>query len=426
MPSKTPLSLLDKLRTGLAALGRSADRTVRRIRGATPPVPAEPEAPRPKPIRVVDREPAAPPPVPPAAEVASPPARPLLDPLGDTISALRAFRHAFGGIEAWSLPIRPWSNEAEAPPIPDGARFDRHVFTCAAGTRDYRLYEPASLGSRPNGLVVMLHGCRQTPEDFALGTRMNQAAETRGLVVAYPHQPTSANPNGCWNWYRLSDQMRHGGEPAILAGIVHELMERWGLEREQVFVAGLSAGGAMTAILTHTHPELFAAACIHSGVAAGLADDLRSGLAAMRGRFADAADGERLAPADVVPTIVFQGDADQTVHPSNADRIFAAIDPGAGSRVRIETRVRDGSVSTVTTRTDAKGSVGGELWHVAEGGHAWFGGDPAGSYAVATGPDSTAEMLRFFAIHGFRARRPSKGPLTKRLDPSASVALWHP
>lgn len=368
-------------------------------------IPAAPaDVPAAEPVRPVARAPAASPTVAePEVEARETPARTwtTVDPIGDTIAALRAVGRAFGGLEAWPMPVRPWRAEGEPPPIPAGARFDRHVFTSSAGRREHLLYVPASLGARPNGLVLMLHGCRQTPEDFAIGTRMNAAAEAMGLLVDYPHQPTSANPNGCWNWYRLADHRRHGGEPAILAGIVCELMETWGLEREHVFVAGLSAGGAMTSILTRTHPELFAAACIHSGVAADAADDLRSGLAAMRGRF-HRPPAEPGSIGEIVPTIVFQGDADETVHPSNADRIFSELDPGGENEVRVETRAVDGGRATVTTRIDATGCPIAEMWHVAGEGHAWFGGDPAGSWSVASGPDATGEMLRFFAAQGAR------------------------
>ncbi len=438
MPSKSSPSLLDRLRSGLSALARTAEGTVERIRGAkpTPDTGARRAEPPPPPAErpAAKRPPSSPPPQPPkpsarpsAAEAEPAPARAPLDPLGDTIAALRAVRRAFGGLEAWTAAMSSWNDDVAPPPIPEGARFDRHVFSCAAGTRDYRLYEPASAGARPKGLVVMLHGCRQTPEDFALGTRMNAAAETMGLLVAYPHQPRSANANGCWNWYRLADQVRHGGEPAILAGIVREIMERWNLGREQVFVAGLSAGGAMTAILTRTHPELFGAACIHSGVAPGHADDLRSGLAAMRGRFREAPAGPRTASAETVPLLVFQGDADRIVHPSNADRLLAELVPESGGATRVEARAGGGSTATVTTRTDAEGRVIGRVWHVADGGHAWFGGDPAGSYAVATGPDATGEMLRFFAAHGLGARRTGAGILSRlRAGPAQAAAPRSP
>lgn len=439
MASKTPHSLFAQIRSAVSALGGAAGRTVRRVRDTVFPAAGDSEKREPPPSRAV-----VPPPLPsapvveplpkPASEapvpIAEPPrpheadrpqAKPSDNPFGDTIAALRAVRRTFGGLDLWPLAVRPWRNEIEAPPIPTGARFDRHEFTCSAGSRDYRLYVPATSGARPNGLVVMLHGCRQTPEDFALGTRMNAAAEARGLLVVYPHQPRSANANGCWNWYRLADQRRHGGEPAIIAGIVQELMDHWGLERSRVFVAGLSAGGAMTAILTHTHPELFGAACVHSGVATGLADDLASGLAAMRGRFHDTASHDRVAPADFVPTIVFQGDADRVVHPSNGDRLFADLDPDGD--VRVETRDDGGVVSTVTTRVDADGGRSAELWHVAGGPHAWFGGDPEGSYAVETGPDATTEMLRFFAEQG--RRRQSARDRGRRRGPFPT-SVWNP
>lgn len=433
MPSKSSPSLLDRFRSGFSALARTADRAVERVRGAKPtpdtgthraeppPPPAE------RPTAKLPPNPPAEPPNPSATEAEPARARAPLDPLGDTIAALRAARRAFGGLEAWTAALSSWSDDVLPPPVPEGARFDRHVFSCAAGTRDYRLYEPASARGRPRGLVVMLHGCRQTPEDFAVGTRMNAAAETMGLLVAYPHQPRSANANGCWNWYRLADQVRHGGEPAILAGIVREIMDRWNLGREQVFVAGLSAGGAMTAILTRTHPELFGAACIHSGVAPGHADDPRSGLAAMRGRFREAPAGARTANAEAVPLLVFQGDADRIVHPSNADRLLAELVPEAGGTTRVETRAGGGSTATVTTRTDAEGRVTGVLWHVADVGHAWFGGDPAGSYAVASGPDATGEMLRFFAAHGLGARRAGSGiPSRSRPGPARAAAPRSP
>ena len=132
------------------------------------------------------------------------------------------------------------------PVLPAAGRATRR-FTCAARTRDYLLHRPARSRRRPRGLVVMLHGCAQEAAAFAASTGMDAKARAAGLLVAYPIQPRSANSGGCWNWYRPAHQRRDAGEPAILAGLTRALMTEFGLQRSQVFLAGLSAGGAMAA-----------------------------------------------------------------------------------------------------------------------------------------------------------------------------------
>ncbi len=114
----------------------------------------------------------------------------------------------------------------------------------------------------------MLHGCTQNPEDFAAGTRMNALAEAHGLLVAWPRQTAMHNANACWNWFRPEDQARGAGEPAILAGLAAEIVRDHAVPAGQVFVAGLSAGGAMAAVLAETYPDVFAAAGVHSGLRA--------------------------------------------------------------------------------------------------------------------------------------------------------------
>ncbi|MGV6875601.1 extracellular catalytic domain type 1 short-chain-length polyhydroxyalkanoate depolymerase [Pseudochelatococcus sp. B33] len=284
--------------------------------------------------------------------------------------------------------------------VPDGAQFLSRSFTCAAGTRRYRLYVPASAPDRPHGLVVMLHGCKQDPEAFAAGTGMNAAAETHGLLVAYPGQSGTDNPSSCWNWFRSCDQMRDAGEPAIIAGITAAIMEEFGLDRSRIFVVGLSAGGAMAAIMGETYPDLYAAAGIHSGLACGSANDVLSAFSAMRGEGDPASHARPHAAAGRPPirTIVFQGAADRTVHPSNAERIVAQVSPPGTQGVarRESARAAGGRTYTRTTVTDAAGTPIVEYWLIDGAGHAWSGGRAGGSYTDPHGPDASHEMVRFF------------------------------
>lgn len=261
-----------------------------------------------------------------------------------------------------------------SPPVPEGGAWDLRRHEGAAGSRDYRLFVPAE-GS-PNGLLVMLHGCTQTPDDFARGTRMNHAAAEAGLAVVWPQQGPSHNPQSCWNWFRPEDQQREGGEPALLAALTQEVVAELGLPQGRTAVAGLSAGGAMAAILAITHPDVFVAAGVHSGLPAGAARDVSSAFAAMRG-------GAPVEQGDGAPLIVLHGTADAIVSAANAE---ALVPPGG-----IET-THEGGGRRWTRRVAPSGS---ELWHVDGAGHAWFGGDRAGSYADPIGPDASAEIVRY-------------------------------
>lgn len=277
--------------------------------------------------------------------------------------------------------------------LPDGARFGENSFSCAAGTRRYRTYVPASAQEGATGLVVMLHGCTQTPEDFAAGTGMNALAEHHRFVVVYPQQSRGDNAQSCWNWFSRGDQKRDRGEPAILAGLTREVIARHAIPEDSVFVAGLSAGAAMAVILGGTYPELFKAVGAHSGLPAGAAKDVPSAFAAMAGR--ETASAPR---ATATRTIVFHGDADATVHPSNGEGIVRqAFGDGPGQSLQTEDAGTMGGRSyRRCTTQDADGTTAVEHWVVEGLGHAWSGGQSAGSYTDPQGPDASAEMVRFF------------------------------
>jgi poly(hydroxyalkanoate) depolymerase family esterase len=283
-------------------------------------------------------------------------------------------------------------------PLPEGAAFHDRNHTCAAGARRYRLYVPASANVGLQGLVVMLHGCTQNPEDFAAGTGMNALAEEHRLLVAYPAQTHGDNSMACWNWFRPGDQMRGTGEPAIIAGLTESLRDEFGVSRDRVFVAGLSAGGAMAAIMAETYPDLYAAVGIHSGLAYGAANDVMSAFSAMKGQSAvQRPAAARGAVAEAPRVIVFHGSADATVHPSNADRIVAGL---RGAPPRMERSEHPGvgacrgHTRTVARRAD--GAVSYETWIVDGAPHAWFGGSTRGSYTDPDSPNASAEMVRFF------------------------------
>jgi poly(hydroxyalkanoate) depolymerase family esterase len=286
--------------------------------------------------------------------------------------------------------------------MPEGAQFVSRSFACAAGIRIYKLYMAASAADRPRGLIVMLHGCKQDPDDFATGTNMNAVAETHGLLVAYPAQPGSANASSCWNWFNPADQGRGAGEPSILAGITRELMSEFGLERDEVFMVGLSAGGAMAVVMGETYPDLYSAIGIHSGLPYRSANDVMSAFAAMRGEAVAPSRGDpryKPKPEPTVRSIVFHGSADPTVNPANANKILETVAWQLGPAKTEAGRALGGRTYTRSIYPGSNGAPAVEFWMIQGAGHAWSGGDPAGSYTDPTGPDASAEMVRFFLAH---------------------------
>ena len=299
-------------------------------------------------------------------------------------------------------------------------KFITGSYTNQAGSRAYKLYIPSGYRGQSLPLVVMLHGCTQNPDDFAAGTRMNQVAEEQKCFVLYPAQAQSANPSKCWNWFKQSDQRRDRGEPSIIAGMTRQIMNSYSIDPRRVYVAGLSAGGAMAVTMGMAYPEVYAAIGVHSGLPYAAAHDVPSAFAAMRqsssanGRMGIGAAGE-LTVCDV-PTIVFHGDRDTTVHPCNGDQVAARsravgangnsdTRAGVGNRATVQRgQVAQGHAYTRTIYRDASGQAIVEHWLVHGAGHTWSGGSVSGSFTDPKGPDATQEMIRFFWEHPQRTR----------------------
>jgi len=280
--------------------------------------------------------------------------------------------------------------------------FSEGSYTNAAGTRTYKLYVPSTYQAADAGqgaaLVVMLHGCTQDPDDFALGTQMNALAEETGCLVVYPAQSRQANASRCWNWFNDVDQQRGRGEPSIIAGITHKIMGSYRIDPGQVYVAGLSAGGAMATIMGTLYPDLYAAVGVHSGLPFAAANDLPSALAAMQGQL-QRQRADETQPGRAIPIIVFHGDQDHTVHPTNGDELMVHARDAAHAMAVEPGRVPSGHAFTRTLHKGADGKVHGEHWVIHGAGHAWSGGSARGTYTDGKGPDASREMLRFFGTH---------------------------
>ncbi|MBK9363878.1 MAG: PHB depolymerase family esterase [Rubrivivax sp.] len=320
-------------------------------------------------------------------------------------------------------PVAP-SVPGDRPRMPDrsAGTFTPGSHTHAALTRGYKLYVPPGAQGRSRPLVVMLHGCTQDADDFAAGTGMNALADEHGCLVLYPAQAADANPSRCWNWFKHNHQGRDRGEAACIAAMAQAVVRAQGADADRVYIAGLSAGGAMASAVAAAHPDVFAAVGVHSGLAPGAARSLPEAMAAMRGGdTGPALAGLRAhaqplsrpagAAALPVPTIVFHGDQDPTVHPRNGEQVIAAALRGrphqaagfVGATVVERGVSAQGLRYTCTRHGAASGPAVAEHWVVHGAGHAWSGGRPAGSYTDPRGPDASREMLRFFLGHTRRA-----------------------
>lgn len=294
--------------------------------------------------------------------------------------------------------------------------FTPGVLTNHAGSRPYKLYVPARRLARPAPLLVMLHGCTQDADDFALGTRMNELAEEYGCLVVYPQQVPEANPTLCWNWFAPANQHRDGGEPSIVADITQAVTRDHGIDAKRVFVAGMSAGGAMAVVMGATYPELYAAIGVHSGIAYRAATSMFSAPTVMRCGGEDFA----ISPLHPVRAIVFHGDRDQQVHPRNGEQVLQQLlgSPTLRPTGKKPRRVHGKSNGRAYDRTiyrDAAGKTMAEEWTVHGTAHAWSGGCAAGSHTDSSGPEASREMLRFFLGSPAVSRRQSRIMLSTAL-----------
>jgi len=297
-------------------------------------------------------------------------------------------------------PVRQFPQDISGPQWLS-SRFHHHGLA-----HNFKIYVPRSYDGRPQPMIVMLHGAQQDPDDFAIGTQMNAVAEEQGYVVVYPEQSEGTNPLRCWNWFRPGDRTLESGETAMLVALTREITTMYNIDKDRVYVAGMSAGGAMAVNLVVTHPDLFAAAAIHSGIAFGVADEPLAALCAMNDgkgqlRLPEIfSDGDRLR---VVPLIVFHGDADEVVHPRNSDQITAMrrLLVGALDDTQPPVSIEIANVENCHAYTrhvfrDQGGLPVGEQWLVHGLGHAWSGGHAGGTHTDARGPHATQEIIRFF------------------------------
>lgn len=334
----------------------------------------------------------------------------------DAVVIEREDRTNAGGSRGATAGPLQGSSAGQAPQAEPPGSFTHVVFTHPGAPHNphhYHLYVPPGAGEHtPMPLVLMLHGCTQNPTDFAAGTRMNSAAAPANALVLYPAQPHSANPNGCWNWFRPEDQRRGSGEPALLVAMVRDVMARHPVDAARVYVAGLSAGGAMAALLGREYPDVFAAVGVHSGLQAGAAHNMMAALSAMKTGAKPNPRGTPVAPPGqpVTPVIVFHGDADPTVSARNGEQVvetaLGAVAGGAAVLQKTVAQGRSGSGQGYTRtvhRRAAPGTAAGdagpviaEHWVLHGAGHAWAGGSAQGSHTDPRGVDATGEMLRFF------------------------------
>lgn len=324
-------------------------------------------------------------------------------------------------VAVWTLAVLVGGGQAGVVPVglevavASDDQVIRDVHRSSHGERAYRLYLPS--GHTPGEgtpLLVLLHGCTQDADDLARGTRMDTLAGERGVAVLYPEQAPDAHPMRCWNWYEPAHHERGSGEVALLAGMIEEVLEARGLDPARVYVAGISAGGAMAAVLAANHPELIAGVASHSGVPFGAARGLAEAGAVLGGqaeppagklaRAVEEAMGDR---ARLLPLLVIHGEGDDIVSPRNA-RAFEAqwaelIRSLTGSEAVGKVRSAPAGAAwdgEVVRLQDREGHGWFVAYRVEDLGHAWSGGSPEGTFTREGGLDASRLILDFFLGEG--------------------------
>lgn len=302
------------------------------------------------------------------------------------------------------------------------ASFEPYTYTGDAGSRSYKVFVPSSYRGQPMPLLVDLHGCGSSADEEARWSRYNQLAEARGVLVAYPEQSAAANGSRCWNWFLPEHQQRDAGEPALIAGITREVMARWAVDRQRVYVAGISAGAAMSNIVAVTYPELYAAAMVYAGCEyQGFCFGTIAALPAeMSGEMAYRQAGAR---ARVVPVMVVQGDQDPLVPYPNAELVVQQFlasgdwadngsNDGSISRSRSSTRAGQepaGRSYEIDDYRDAAGCLVAQRWLIHGMGHMWAHAEPNGSprdtaLTDPLAPDISTPAFDFLLSHALPAR----------------------
>ncbi|MBC7608810.1 MAG: PHB depolymerase family esterase [Polaromonas sp.] len=337
---------------------------------------------------------------------------PLSPPLSPPLAPHAAPHAAPTAFEPEQPPAPPETIKPAAPPATvRPSAFTGGLTQFKGDQYPYHLYVPAS-PKTPDAaisgsaqirmpLIVMLHGCKQNALDFANGTAMNTLADQHQVMVLYPEQLSKANSGRCWNWFEPTHQTR-SGEPGMIAALTRKVAAAsYGdvqIDTDRIYIAGLSAGGAMAAVTAGLYPELFAAMGVHSGLPAGAATNMLAAFSAMR-------RGSEGQAASAMPTIVFHGSADKTVHPDNGDNVTeAALAALNASGLELEkseqaVRTKGERAAQRTTWRDASGKPYAEHWSVQAAPHAWSGGDASGSYTDPDGPSASEAMLGFFLQH---------------------------
>jgi poly(hydroxyalkanoate) depolymerase family esterase len=347
------------------------------------------------------------------------------------------------------LPDEEWSISALSAPVAPRPRLawdGPFLFTSRFGTRPYYVYTPSGYGVGTQvPLLVMLHGCSQTPRGIAVATQWNDIAEEHNFIVAYPGQTLQVSENAvkgsaedltdyhvdacwrdgngdnCWNWFLPEHQARDAGEPAIIAGIARAVMadaERWTIDPDRVYVAGMSAGGAMAVILGAAYPELFRAVAAHSALEYKAATDLGGAFRVLaqggpdpvaQGWQAFEAMGDR---ARLMPVVVIHGSEDRRNNPVNGEMVvrqwfetnrlstdgaFNADFNKPVNVIRYDEAVPGGHPYRVRRWADNAGKVVQEYWTVEGMAHAWSGGYWLGSFADPRGPSASRAMYAFLS-----------------------------
>lgn len=291
----------------------------------------------------------------------------------------------------------------------------------AGGSRNYKLWVPETAGEgKASSLLMMLHGCTHGAGDMAEISGINDVAEAERFLVVYPEQSFLANLLKCWNWFDPKHQSRDSGEPSILAAIAEQVCSNHEIDRDRVYVAGISAGGAMAVVAAATYPDLFSGLAVCAGGEFKAAGSLSAGLAVMQHGGPDPAQQGQAAFEAMktgllrrartrMPVIVFHGSVDDRVAPVNAEQIIAqwsttnsllAAQNGESAFALSESivagQVPGGYPYRQRVYTDQAGSLLMESWMVEGMGHAWPGSPKELKYGDPKGPCASKEIWRFF------------------------------